>query len=164
MKVRKVAWMLLRNASVQSLANGVLTVRFGREGDVKGFTASGCGADLERVLAESFGLKVAVKAVVSAAPAGRDPGSAPRNPENSYRTVATQPSSPTPAPAEASQPPAPPEPPPPPPPPRAPQDSDDGDPFDVNDPDASVGEADLTGMDLIKRELGGQIIDEIDNS
>jgi hypothetical protein len=41
---------------------------------------------------------------------------------------------------------------------------DDGDPFDVTDPDASAGDDVLTGMDLIRRELGGQVIDEIDNA
>jgi DNA polymerase-3 subunit gamma/tau len=179
MKVRKVAWMLLRNATVQSLTDGVLTVRFAREGDVKGFVASGCDADLERVLAGSFGLKVKVRAVAAG---DRDPESAGRNPENSFRTVASQPPSPPPAPADASQnqpvpvpptpPPAPvtPHPPPPPsaspspPPPRVPPNEDDDVPFDITDPDASAGQADLTGMDLIRRELGGEIIDEIDNS
>jgi DNA polymerase III subunit gamma/tau len=39
----------------------------------------------------------------------------------------------------------------------------DGDPFDVRDPDASAGDEALTGIDLIKRELGGRIVDETDN-
>ncbi|MGH3155932.1 MAG: hypothetical protein ACRDNF_05065 [Streptosporangiaceae bacterium] len=80
-----------------------------------------------------------------------------------------------PEPAEASpEPPVPaapvPAPPPPSPPRPAPQqartgrDADEGDPFDARDPDACAGEADLTGMDLIRRELDGEIIDEIDNS
>ena len=38
--------MLLSNASVVSLDDGVLTLRFARDGDVKGFTTSGCDADL----------------------------------------------------------------------------------------------------------------------
>jgi hypothetical protein len=33
----------------------------------------------------------------------------------------------------------------------------------VRDPDASAGDDALTGIDLIKRELGGQIVDETDN-
>ncbi len=39
---RRVAWMLLSNATVHSVEGGVLTVLFAREGDAKGFTSSGC--------------------------------------------------------------------------------------------------------------------------
>jgi DNA polymerase-3 subunit gamma/tau len=60
---RRVAWMLLSNASVLALDGRVLTLRFARDGDVKGFTTSGCDADLKKVLATSFGLDVTVKAV-----------------------------------------------------------------------------------------------------
>jgi hypothetical protein len=47
---------------------------------------------------------------------------------------------------------------------RAGHRADDGDPFDARDPDASAGHATLTGIDLIKRELGGQILGETDNA
>ena len=60
---RRVAWILLSNASVQSLEDGVLTLGFPRDGDLKGFTASGCDADLKRVLSAGFGLNVTVKGV-----------------------------------------------------------------------------------------------------
>ncbi len=60
---RRVAWMLLSNASVYSLENNVLTIQFARDGDVKGFTSSGCDADLQRVLSGQFGLNVKIKAV-----------------------------------------------------------------------------------------------------
>ena len=156
--VRRVAWILLRNATVQSLADGILTVRFPKEGDVKGFASSGCDADLKRVLADSFGLNVQVKAV-SGADSGN--GSGGFGDQDNRLTVPAQlqpqPSAPEPVPVKQARPvePAPvPE--------RA--DLDDGAPFDIDDPDASVGEAGITGMDLIKRELGGKIIDEIDNS
>jgi hypothetical protein len=33
----------------------------------------------------------------------------------------------------------------------------------VGDPDASAGDDAPTGIDLIKRELGGQVVDETDN-
>jgi DNA polymerase-3 subunit gamma/tau len=156
--VRRVAWILLRNATVQSLTDGVLTVRFPKEGDVKGFASSGCDADLKRVLAESFRLTVQVKAV-----SGADSGNASVvaggvGDRENLRTVPAQPRpAPEPVPVKQARPvePAPvPE--------RA--ELDEGDPFDIDDPDASIGEADVTGMDLIKRELGGKIIDEIDNS
>src|SRR5579859_1027246 len=156
--VRRVAWILLRNATVQSLADGILTVRFPKEGDVKGFASSGCDADLKRVLADSFGLNVQVKAV-SGADSGN--GSGGFGDQDNRLTVPAhlqpQPSAPEPVPVKQARPvePAPvPE--------RA--DLDDGAPFDIDDPDASAGEAGITGMDLIKRELGGKIIDEIDNS
>jgi DNA polymerase-3 subunit gamma/tau len=68
---RKVAWMLVSNASVVSLDDGILTLRFARDGDVKGFTTSGCDAVLQRVLASSFGLNVRIRAL-----SGSDQGAA----------------------------------------------------------------------------------------
>ncbi len=66
---RRVAWMLLSNATVLSLEGSVLTLRFARDGDVKGFTTSGCDADLKRVLSSQFGLNVSIKAVSANDPA-----------------------------------------------------------------------------------------------
>ena len=163
-RVRRVAWMLLRTASVQSLADGVLTVRFARAGDVKGFVSSECDADLERVLTQSFGLKVKVRAVSGPPDPGQPErgggtGAVRENPENSSRTPpppapAEQPEharghQPRPADSGASP---------------ARQDPRDGDPFDARDPEASAGDNALTGVDLIKRELGGQVVDETDNA
>jgi len=71
---RRVAWMLLSNASVVSLDDGTLTLRFARDGDVKGFTTSGCDADLKRVLAAQFGLNVRIRAL-----SGNDPGTGGRD-------------------------------------------------------------------------------------
>jgi DNA polymerase III subunit gamma/tau len=68
---RRVAWMLLSNATVVSLDDGILTLRFARDGDVKGFTTSGCDADLQRVLSSAFGLNVRIRAL-----SGNDPGAA----------------------------------------------------------------------------------------
>jgi DNA polymerase III subunit gamma/tau len=162
-EVRRVAWMLLRTATVQSLADGVLTVRFARAGDVRGFVSSECDADLERVLAESFGLKVKVRAV--SGPAQEDPpdrggstGAVRENPGNSSRTAPPPARAQPPGPARGGRPrPADPA--------AAPagHGPGDGDPFDVRDPDASAGDDALTGIDLIKRELGGRVVDETDN-
>ena len=69
---RRVAWILLSNASVLSLEDGMLTLGFPRDGDLKGFTTSGCDADLKRVLSTGFGLNVTVKGVT-----GVDPGAGP---------------------------------------------------------------------------------------
>jgi DNA polymerase-3 subunit gamma/tau len=71
---RRVAWMLLSNASVHSVEDGVLTVRFAREGDVKGFSSSGCDRDLSRVLAATFGLRLQVRAVFAAQLSGTPAG------------------------------------------------------------------------------------------
>jgi DNA polymerase-3 subunit gamma/tau len=162
-KVRRVAWMLLRNAVVQSLADGVLTVRFAKEGDVKGFASSGCDADLKRVLATSFGLNVQVRAVSAVSQGDRtdregSTGAVREKPEISPRTAPARTRADQPGPAGAGR-------------PRqadagvapAGRGAGDGDPFDVRDPDASAGQAALTGIDLIKRELGGQIVDETDH-
>ena len=61
---RRVAWMLLNTASVDSLEGGVLTVAFAREGQAKGFAASGHDQVLIGVLATMLGLKVRVRAAV----------------------------------------------------------------------------------------------------
>jgi DNA polymerase-3 subunit gamma/tau len=60
---RRVAWMLLSNASVVSLDEGVLTLRFPRAGDVKGFQSSGYEDLLKQVLQARFGVSVVVRAV-----------------------------------------------------------------------------------------------------
>ena len=161
--VRRVAWILLQNATVQSLEDSVLTIRFAKDGDVKGFASSGCDADLKRVLAASFGLNVQVRAMSGPDPGDRQDrngaiGAVRENPEIPARTAPPPGRAQPPEPAGTGQP--------------RPADSpaaraghrvDDGDPFDADDPDASAGHAALTGIDLIKRELGGQILGETDN-
>ena len=76
----KVAWMLLTNASVLSLEDGILTLRFPRDGEMKGFSVSGHDAILKRVLSTDFGLNVTIKGVAGgdvAAQAGRPGTGAP---------------------------------------------------------------------------------------
>jgi hypothetical protein len=68
---RKVAWILLTNATVQSLADGVLTIEFAREGDAKGFVSSGCDRLLGEILQAMFGISPQLKATA------RTPGSGP---------------------------------------------------------------------------------------
>ncbi len=74
---RRVAWILLSNASVLSLEDNVLTLRFARDGDLKGFSTSGCDADLKRVLGAQFGLNVMVKGVTGGEAGGSAAGRAP---------------------------------------------------------------------------------------
>jgi DNA polymerase-3 subunit gamma/tau len=154
---RRVAWMLLRNASVLSLADGILTLRFPRDGDLKGFSVSGHDAVLKRVLSADFGLNVTVKGVAggdapAGAPAGRPGGSGPSNPASSHsrQPAAAPPEFAPPDPAGYDD--APPDDVPP----------DEMPPDEPSPADRAVPTTELTGMDLIQRELGGQVIGEID--
>jgi DNA polymerase III subunit gamma/tau len=188
---RRVAWMLLSNASVVSLDEGVLTLRFPRQGDVKGFQSSGYEDLLKQVLQARFGVNVVVRAVSggdpppgerrrqgpgpvppppappAGQPAGARPGEAPAaaDPPADAPPVAPRP--------PAAEPPSPPAPPsdgagrrgggtgpfgisdlPPPP----------DEEFDPDDEDMTVpAAADLTGMALVQRELGAQIIAEYED-
>ena len=147
---RKVAWMLLSHASVLSLEDKVLTLRFPGDGDVKGFSLSGHDAVLKRVLNTRFGLDVTVRGVAGAdgVPAARPPAA-----------VRAAPAPPEPAPPESAPPEmtgTPDEPP--------DELSPDEDlPDEPSPDDRAVQEAELTGMDLIQRELGGQVIGEIED-
>jgi DNA polymerase-3 subunit gamma/tau len=73
---RRVAWILLGSASVHSLHEGILTLRFTRDGDLKAFNSSGHDAILKKVLSTGFGLNVTVKGVVGAGagPVAAGPG------------------------------------------------------------------------------------------
>ena len=188
---RRVAWMLLSNASVVSLDEGVLTLRFPRQGDVKGFQSSGYEDLLKQVLQARFGVNVVIRAVSggdsppgerrrqgpgpvpppSAPPAGQPAGArsgeapAAADPPSDPPPVASRPA--------AAEPPSAPAPPadgagrrgggtgpfgisdlPPPP----------DEEFDPDDEDMAVpAVADLTGMALVQRELGAQIIAEYED-
>jgi DNA polymerase-3 subunit gamma/tau len=63
---RRLAWIQLGSATVQSLEGGVLTVGFASEGMAKGFSASGCDQVLAGALNSVLGVNVRVKAVVAA--------------------------------------------------------------------------------------------------
>lgn len=184
---RRVAWMLLSNASVVSLDEGVLTLRFPRQGDVKGFQSSGYEDLLKQVLQARFGVNVMVRAV-----SGGDPPPGERRrpaPEPGPSSPASPPPQPTQAPQPAPQPqpsqfqaesgtsgaptassaplsgesavggglgssrsPG----------PDAPFPSDDD--FDPDDEDMTAAPSvELTGMALVQRELGGQIIGEFED-
>jgi DNA polymerase-3 subunit gamma/tau len=188
---RRVAWMLLSNASVVSLDEGVLTLRFPRQGDVKGFQSSGYEDLLKQVLQARFGVNVVVRAVSGgdpppgerrrqgpgpvppppAPPAGQPAGARPGEaPAAAAPPADAPPVAPGPAAAEPPSAPAPPSdgagrrgggtgpfgitdlPPPP------------DEEFDPDDEDMTVpAAADLTGMALVQRELGAQIIAEYED-
>jgi DNA polymerase III subunit gamma/tau len=166
---RRVAWMLLSNASVLSLQDGILTLRFPRDGDVKGFSVSGHDAVLKRVLSDRFGLNVTVRGMagVDAVPAGAprsggsaSGGSASGGPALGGRPAAPARRDPAPAPPEFV-------------PPEfagLPDEPDDDDmppdelaPDEPSPDDQPVQETELSGMDLIQRELGGQVIGEFED-
>jgi DNA polymerase III subunit gamma/tau len=188
---RRVAWMLLSNASVVSLDEGVLTLKFPRQGDVKGFQSSGYEDLLKQVLQARFGVNVVVRAVSGgdpppgerrrqgpgpvppppAPPAGQPAGARPgETPAAADPPADTPPRASGPA---AAEPPSAPAPPPdgagqrgggtgsfgisdlPPPPDEE---------FDPDDEDMAVPvAAELTGMALVQRELGAQIIAEYED-
>jgi DNA polymerase-3 subunit gamma/tau len=143
---RRVAWMLLSNATVHSVEGGVLTMLFPREGDAKGFVASGCDRDLIGVLTSVLNLNLRIKAM-SAAQLASTPG-APRSAHGGPDELSAK------APAAVQMPPEPPH---------------DPEPPHTLSAEAQYDSApaqpvsqDLTGMDLIARELGGRVIAEID--
>jgi DNA polymerase-3 subunit gamma/tau len=159
----KVAWMLLTNASVLSLEDGILTLRFPRDGEMKGFSVSGHDAILKRVLSTDFGLNATIKGVAGAdvtATGGR-PGRPGTGAPASARPPAVR-RDPVPAPSESA-------------PPEF-TGPDLAEPYDEPDDmppggshedepspdDRAVRNAELTGMDLIQRELGGQVIGEFE--
>jgi len=183
----RVAAIVIGNASVVSLDEGVLTIRFPRQGDVKGFQIGGYEDLLRQVLNAMFGINVGIRAVAGGdtPPPGRRPGPAPAPPPAPQSQPAT-PSSTDPPPVadSAPQPPSPSSTPPGPPssgrsratrsaaaPPESrdlpplpsppPPDDEDFDPDDADMTSSTVTE--LTGMALVQRELGGQIIAEYED-
>jgi DNA polymerase-3 subunit gamma/tau len=208
----RVAAILIGNASVASFDEGVLTLRFPRQGDVKGFQGTKYEDLLKQAINAMFGINVVVRAVTGggdAASPGRrpGPGTGPAAPpaqspygQGSQSSAGSPPAaSPpsdypqSPAPPSAQASPAgpgapgpvgpaagaagnggggganpfgspatsgggdlPPVPLPPPP------DDEDFDPDD-EDMSSSTTVNDLTGMALIQRELGAQVIAEYDD-
>jgi hypothetical protein len=147
---RRVAWMILSNASVHSLQDGVLTLRFTRDGDLKGFGTSGCDADLKRVLSSGFGLNVMVTGIVGEGGPAPEPPASAGNPSRrpDAGSAAPSPARRDPTPQFDG-----------PPPPQESYDSDD----EPDDDPLPPGPPELTGMDLIQRELGAQIISETES-
>ena len=161
MQERKVAWLLLRNASVVSLEDKVLTLRFPRDGDLKGFEVSGHDAILKRVLNTRFGLDVTIRgvtgadlgtgAVRSAGPVSPGPVAAGGTSDPVAATPArSRPRHDEPPPDEISS-------------DEFPPDEPDDMPPDEPDGGQAPVVTELTGMDLIQRELGGQVIGEIED-
>jgi DNA polymerase-3 subunit gamma/tau len=212
----RVAAILIGNASVASFDEGVLTLRFPRQGDVKGFQGSKYEDLLKQAINAMFGINVVIRAITGGGdapspgrrpgpgpgappapgahgqaspspygqqPPGQQPPAAPTPPDNPQPPApsATQPQPQRPGGAPGMAVPAtgqavngggggtnsfggpaksggdlPPLPPPPPP------DDEDFDPDD-EDMSSSTTVNDLTGMALVQRELGAQIIAEYED-
>jgi DNA polymerase-3 subunit gamma/tau len=73
---RRVSWILLRDASVHSLSDGVLTLNFTREGEAKGFMAGGHDQVLSLVLKRTLGISPQIRTVIGA-PGGQPPAARP---------------------------------------------------------------------------------------
>jgi DNA polymerase-3 subunit gamma/tau len=205
----RVAAIVIGNASVASFDEGVLTLRFPRQGDVKGFQGSKYEDLLKQALNAMFGINAVIRAVTgggdAASPARRPAGPGPAGPAPHDQTPASpygqSPPAQPPAPPDHSQSSAPPTAQaypggaggapgvagqavgstgsdgggganpfrnpvggggdlPPLPPPPAPDD-EDFDPDEDMSSSATVNE--LTGMALVQRELGAEIIAEYDD-
>jgi DNA polymerase-3 subunit gamma/tau len=168
---KRVAWMQLSNATVASFADGVLTLTFAQAGIEKGFLTGGYDKDLSHVLSALYGITPRIRTAVAigdpAKPADnamRPPGPAPvlrpgstaeprvgdveRPPrasaQGSERAVRSRPRPPERGGFPAG---------------GVPSGADaEAEPGDLAAPEA------LTGTDLIERELGGRVIEEIEGS
>ncbi|TDC86825.1 DNA polymerase III subunit gamma and tau [Actinomadura sp. 7K507] len=174
----RATWMVIMSGvHPVSLEGKVLTLGFDAEGRRLGFVNGGRDTVIREVFKERMGVDWRIETVVGGAPAASPPsrpgpsggfgGAAAPNPEPRQQPrPQARPDTGPPAPRAESAPEPPPPPPPdePPPPPDPPpmDESDEVDP--VGDADADGTEAEMSGMALIQRELGGQIIREIDNS
>jgi len=78
---RKVAWILLRNTSAESVEGTVLTVAFASEGEARSFASSGHEAVLVSAVASLLGVNVRIRPVAAGAgsrgPATAKPGNPP---------------------------------------------------------------------------------------
>jgi DNA polymerase III subunit gamma/tau len=163
---RKVAWILLGSATVDSISEGVLTLRFAREGEAKGFTGSGCDQDLSRVLQAMFGAAPQIRTTAAGSAGSGNPsgytGSAgragtsptPGRPDlagpQGQQAAGSRPASGHAESPRRRQ-------------PARPDDDfpDDPGPYDGAPGGQGNGGDSLTGMDLIERELGGKVIEEL---
>jgi DNA polymerase III subunit gamma/tau len=203
---RRVAWILLRNTSAESVEGSVLTVAFASEGEARSFASSGHEAVLVGAVASLLGVNVRIRPVAagmgSAHPVAAGPGSNPPAPSAPPRPTpsagraaggtgttpgevqpaggarhpaapppgtgrqpgtggqpgttgkeATRPGAPAAGRAGAGRQPG----------TASPASADSADepwPDEEGDP----GEHGLSGMELIARQLGGQVIEEIEDS
>ena len=164
--------MQLSNATVESLADGVLTLAFTQAGVASGFTNGGYDKDLSKALVSLFGISPRIATTLGAPPpagqgtalAGTDPVSAgphadpappaaDRDRAGRGRSASGNGSGARGRPASAG------------PASAGPGSAGPGSAIRPADEDTDPGDQaapeGLTGMDLIERELGGKVIEEI---
>ena len=153
----RVAWVQLNSATAESLQDGVLTLRFAQAGAATGFTARGSDQDLVQVLGQMLGISPRIRAVAGepgASRGRREPSSESAGPdiEDSAHYATPPPAQATTADEAAARPAR----------PEAPAPAPRERPARPEGPehDDSAASA-LTGVDLIQRTLGGQVIEEI---
>jgi DNA polymerase III subunit gamma/tau len=168
----KVAWAQLSNATVDTLQDGILTLRFAQAGTATGFSARRSDEDLSQALEQVLGMSPKIRAVSASAregsggsgPGGADRGSrggaggvadGPRasredagNPGGSVSAGASAAAGPGTS-ERASRPDA----------GRA-RRPDRAAPAPPEEPDHDPAGHALTGMDLIQHTLGGRVIEE----
>jgi DNA polymerase-3 subunit gamma/tau len=158
---RRVAWMLLTHASVESFADGELTLAFTQAGEAKGFLTSGSDKDLSKVLTAMFGITPRVGTTLGAGggnpPADlgtRTPGAQARPMQSRSGDDVKAARAPQPGPRGRSAG------------PKPVSGRNDSRPAgfaadEAADPGDQAAPEGLTGTDLIERELGGRVIEEI---
>jgi DNA polymerase III subunit gamma/tau len=156
---KRVASMQLTNTTVASFDDGVLTLAFAQPGIAKGFLAAENDKVLAAVLADMFGVRVRIATSLGSsvvqggvaggpgAPGSERPGTSPRAAGGAQRSAGPASSQQGGHPIGGRRPPR----------PNA-AGSADAEPGSDDHQDAEA----LTGTDLIARELGGRIIEELD--
>ncbi len=179
-RMKRYAWILLsQNAQVKDVSDGVLTIGFGSEGAAKNFRTGGAAEILRQALIDELGVDWRVEGIIDG-PSPQAPARTVREPELRAATAppaqATPPVGATAGPAGAE--PAAPVPP-------APDrnanvdaakgairktrngrdvagEADDADPPpEVHEDDDVVDDASLSSHELLERELGAKVIDDI---
>jgi DNA polymerase III subunit gamma/tau len=89
---KRVAWIQLSNASVESFAEGVLTLAFAQAGMAKGFVTGGYDKDLSQVLSDMFGVTPVIRPSVGiAGSVDSGPGPTYLPPKPAERSAAPRP-------------------------------------------------------------------------
>jgi DNA polymerase III subunit gamma/tau len=101
---KRVAWMQLSNASVESFADGVLTLAFAQAGVAKGFLTGGYDKDLGQVLADMFGVTPTINTSVGTAVDSHSPDGGPGPASAPQRPPAERATAPRPADSDPGQP------------------------------------------------------------
>ncbi len=102
---KRVAWIQLSNASVESFAEGVLTLAFAQAGMAKGFVTGGYDKDLSQILSDMFGVTPVIRASVGiGGSVDSGPGSTYSPPRPAERSTAPPPADDEPGAPDADRP------------------------------------------------------------